>query len=99
MPGEDITSPGCIRARPAERLSKHRPYHTVGASLPWDPVQPPAAEHVDTEEFPELEHSPNLGAGGLKGSKDAPQATTQGEATFVRLVDGKGAPRPKEGSS
>ncbi len=99
MPGEDDTPSGCICTRPAEHLSKHRPYHTVGASLPRDPMWPPATEHVDTKKFPELEQSPNMGVGRIKGSKDAPQATTQGEPTFARPVDGKGVPRLKEGSS
>ena len=99
MSGEDVTPSGCIHARPAERLSKHRLYHMVGVSLPQDPVRPPAAEHVDTKEFPDLEQSPNMEIGHIKGSNYTPQATTQGQPAFRRSVDGKGAPRPKEGSS
>ncbi len=92
MPGEDVTPSGRIRARPAERFSKHRPFHTVGAFLPQDPVQPPAAEHVDIREFPEFEHSPNLGIGGIKGSNETPQATTEGKPAFWKPIDGQGAP-------
>ncbi len=98
MPDVDVTPAGCIRARPAEHLSKHRPFLTVGAFLPQNPVRPPAAEHVDPKEFPDLEQTPYVGIGGIKGSNEAPQATTQGEQAFVRLVDGKGALRPKEGA-
>ncbi len=61
---------------------------TVSATLPRDPVRPPASAHVDTQEFPDLEHSPNVGIGGIKGSKDAPQATTQGELAFRKPSDG-----------
>ncbi len=96
MPGEDVTPLGCIHARPAERLTKHRPFHTVGASLPLDPIRPPAAKHVDVKEFPELEQLPNMGVGGIKGSNKASQSTTQGEPAFRKQVDGLAAPRPKE---
>ncbi len=65
MPDEDVTPRGCIRARPVERLSKHRPFHTVGPSRPLDPVRPPTDKHVEPKEFPELEHSPNTGIGGV----------------------------------
>ncbi len=34
MPEGDVTPDGCICARPAERLSKHRPLFTVSATLP-----------------------------------------------------------------
>ncbi len=97
MPEGDVTPDGCIRARPAERISKHRPFFTVGATLPRDPTRPPPAAHVDTKEFPDLEQSPYHGIGGIQGSNDAPKATTRGEPAFVRLVDGQGAPRPKDG--
>ncbi len=99
MPDVDVTPAGCIRARPAERLSKHRPFLMVGASLPWDPTCPPAAEHVDPKEFPELERSPYRGIGGIKGSNEALQTTTQGEPAFLKPVDGQTVPRPKEGTS
>ena len=98
MPDGDVTPDGCIHARPAERLSKHRPFLTVGASLPRDPVHPPAAEHVDQKEFPALEQSPYMGIGGIKGYNEVPKATTQGEPAFLRPVDGQAAPRPKEGT-
>ncbi len=98
MPEGDVTPDGCIQARPAECLRKHRPFFTIGASLPRNPMCPPAAEHVDQKEFPALEKSPNIGIGGIKGSNKAPKATTEGEPAFVRLVDGQAAPRPKEGT-
>ncbi len=47
MPEGNVTPDECIRARPAERLSKHRPFFTISASLPQDPTCPPAATHVD----------------------------------------------------
>ncbi len=93
----DVTPNGCIRTRPAERISRHRPFFTVSATLPRDPTHPPPAAHVDPKEFPELELSPNTGIGGIQGSNDAPKATTRGEPAFVRPVDGQGAPRPKDG--
>ncbi len=93
----DITPEGCIRARPAERISKHRPFFTVSATLPRDPTRPPPAAHLDTKEFPDLEQSPNMGIGGLQGSTEAPKATPRGEPAFVRQVNGQGAPRPKDG--
>ncbi len=94
----DVTPDECIRFRPAECISKHRPFLTVGATLPRDPVRPPAAGHVDQQEFPELEKSPYMGIGGIKGSNEAPKATTQGEPAFLRPVDGQAAPRLKEGT-
>ncbi len=97
MPEGDVTPDRCIRARPAERLSKHRPFFTVSATLPRDNTRPPPAAHLDTKEFPDLEQSPNQGIGGIQGSNDAPRATTRGEPAFVRPVDGQGAPRPKDG--
>ncbi len=97
MPEGDVTPHGNIRAGPAERLSKHWPYMTVSASLPWDPVRPPASAHMDTQEFPDLEHSLNVGIGGLVDFKDAPQATTQGKTAFQKPTDGQGTPRLKEG--
>ncbi len=30
----------------------------ISASLPQDPIRPPAAGHVDEKEFPALEESP-----------------------------------------
>ena len=66
--------------------------------MPQDPVHPPAAEHVDQKEFPALAQSPYVGIGGIKGSNEAPKATTQGEPAFLRPVDGQAAPRPKEGA-
>ncbi len=93
----DVTPDGCIRARPAERISKHRPFFTVSATLPRDPTRPPPAVHLDTKEFPDLEKSPNQGIGGIQGSNDVPRATTRCELAFVRPVDGQGAPRPKDG--
>ncbi len=93
----DITPEGCIRACPAERISKHRPFFTVSATLPRDPTRPPPAAHLDTKEFPDLEQSPNTGKGGIQGSNDAPKATPRGEPAFVRPVDSQGAPRPKDG--
>ncbi len=72
MPEGDVTPAGCICARPAERLSKHWPFLRVGASLPWDPMWLPAAKHVDPQEFPEVEHSPNVGFGGITHSKEGP---------------------------
>ncbi len=65
MPDGDVIPDDCICARPAERPSKHRPFLTVGATLPRDPMHPPAARHVDQKEFPELEKSPYIGIGGL----------------------------------
>ncbi len=62
------------------------------------PVRPPAAEHVDPVEFPELERSPNEGIGGITGSNYAPKATTQGQPAFRKPVDGQAAPQPKEGA-
>ncbi len=97
MPEGDVTPDGCIRARPAERISRHRPFFTVSATLPRDPTRPLPAAHVDPKEFPDLEQSPNTGIGGIQGSHDAPKATTRGEPAFVRPVDGQGAPRPKDG--
>ncbi len=97
MPGGDVTPKDCIRARPVERLSKHRPFFTVSASLPRDPVCLPAAGHVDEKEFPALEESPYMGIGGIKGSNEAPRATTKNEPAFLRPIDGKAAPRLKEG--
>ncbi len=38
MPEGDVTPSGTIRARPAERLSKHWPYLTVGVTSPQDPI-------------------------------------------------------------
>ena len=99
MPEGDVTPDDCICARPAERLSKHRPFFTVSATLPRDPTRPPPAEHLDTKEFPDLEQSPNQGIGGILGSNEAPKATTQGKPAFVRPVDGQGAPRPKTGET
>ncbi len=97
MPEGDVTPDGCIHARPAEHLSKHRPFFTVSATLPWDPTRPPPVAHLDPKEFPDLEQSPNTGIGGIKGSNEAPRAITRGEPAFVRPVDGQGAPRPKDG--
>ncbi len=68
MPSGDVTPEGCIHAHPEERLSQHRPFFTIGASLPRDPVRPPAAAHVDEKKFPELEQSPNQGIGGIRCS-------------------------------
>ena len=98
MPAVDVTPAGCIRARPVECLSKHRPFLTIGASLPRDPVRPPPAGHVDPLEFPELERSPNEGIGCITGSNEAPKATTQDQPAFRKPVDGQAAPRPKEGA-
>ncbi len=91
MPEGDVTPDGCIRACPVERLSKHRPFFTISASLSQDPVHLPAAEHVDEKE------SPYMGVGGIKGSNEAPKATTDGEPAFLRPADGQAAPRLKEG--
>ncbi len=82
MPAGDVTPRDAICARPAEHVSKHETYMTVDAALPRDPKPPPPCAHVDTKEFPELEQSPNSGVGGIKGKKDAPKATTQGEPAF-----------------
>ncbi len=97
MPEGDATPNGCICARPAERISKHRPFFTVRATLPRPPNCPPPAAHVDPKEFPDLEQSPNTGIGGIQGSNNAPKATPRGELAFVRPVDGQGAPRSKDG--
>ncbi len=94
-----MTPDGCIRTRPVERLSKHRPFFTISASLPRDPVRLPAAEHVDEKEFPALEDSPYMGVGGIRGSNETPKATTEGEPAFLRPADGQAAPRLKEGST
>ncbi len=51
MPEGDVTPNGCIRARPVERISRHRPFFTVSATLPRDPTRPPPAAHVDPKEF------------------------------------------------
>ncbi len=98
MPDGDVTPDGCVHARPAERLSKHRLFLTVGATLPRDPVHLAAAKHVDQKEFPELEHSAYMGIGGIKGSNEVPKATIQSEPAFLRPVDGQAEPRPKEGT-
>ncbi len=97
MPEGDVTPDRCIRVNPAERLSKHRPFFTVSATLPWDPTRPPPAAHLDPKEFPDLEQSPNQGIGGIQGSNAAPRATTRGEPAFVRPIDGQGAARPGPG--
>ncbi len=99
MPDVDVTPAGCIRMRPAERLSKHRPFLMVGASLPQNPVHPPAAKHVHTREFPELEHLPYVGIGSIKGSNEAPASHYLSEPAFHKPVDGQAAPRPKEWTS
>ena len=99
MPEGDVTPDDCICARPAERLSKHRPFFTVSATLPRDPTRPPHAAHLDPKAFLDLEQSPNQGIGGIQGTNDAPRATTRGELPFIRPVDGQGAPRPKEGET
>ncbi len=99
MPEGDVTPDGCIRARPAEHLSQHRPFFTISATMPRDPTRPSAAAHVDQKEFPDLEQSPYMGVGGIKGSNEAPKATTQGEPAFLRPIDGKAAPRLREGTT
>ncbi len=38
-----------------------------------------------------------MGIGGIKGSNDAPKATTDGEPAFIRPVNGQAVPRLKEG--
>ncbi len=97
MPEGDVTPDECIRAPRVKRMSKHRPFFTVSATLPRDPTRPPPAAHVDPKEFLDLEQSPNAGIGGIQGSSDAPKATTRGEPAFVRPVDGQGAPRSRDG--
>lgn len=92
MPEGDVTPPGAIHARPAERVSKHRPYMTVGASLTRDATLPPPSAHVDIREFPDLEESPYVGLGGITGTQDACQVTTQRELAFWKPADGQGAP-------
>ncbi len=99
MPEGDVTPDECTRARPEERLSKHRPFFTISATLPRNPVCLPAAEHVDQKEFPALEKSPYVGIGGIKGSNEALKATTQGEPAFLRPIDGQAAPRLKEATT
>ena len=97
MPEGDVTPDECIRAPRVKRMSKHRPFFTVSATLPRDPTRPPPAAHVDPKEFPDLEQSPNTGIGGIQGSNDASKATTRGEPAFRRPIDGQGAPQPGQG--
>ncbi len=99
MPGGDVTPDESIRARPAERLSQHRPFFTVSATLPRNPTRPPPAAHVDQKEFLDLEQSLYVGIGGIKVSNEAPKATTRGEPACLRPIDGQAAPRPKEGTT
>ncbi len=69
MREDDITPPAAMPTCPVEHLGKHRPYMTVGVSMPLDPTRPTASAHVHTKEFPDLEQSPNVGVGGLVGTR------------------------------
>ncbi len=93
MPSGDVTPETSPRARPAALVDGARPYNTVGASLPVNPAPVPAAPHVDKKEFPVMAPSPNVGVGGIKGTKDQPKATTVGVPAFTRPADGKVLPR------
>ncbi len=99
MPSGDVTPGESPRARPAALVDGARPYNTVDASLPVNPAPVPVAPHVNKKEFPAMTPSPNVGVGGIKGTKDQPKATTQGVPAFTRPVDGKVPPRAATGGS
>lgn len=92
MPVGDVTYEKSIRAREAELVNGARPYNTVEASLPANLETIPAAPHVDKMEYPALPPSPNIGVGGIKGTKDQPKATNNGVPAFRHPLDGKGPP-------
>ncbi len=93
MPSGDVTPETSPRARPSVLVDGARPYNTVDASLPVSPAPVPAAPHVDKKEFPAMAPSPNLGIGGIKGTRDQPKATTDGVPAFTHPVDRKVPPR------
>ncbi len=99
MPEGDVTPDECIRAHPAERLSVHRPFLMVGATLPRNPVCLPAAEHVDQKEFPALEPSPKCGHRGHNGFKRSPESHHQRPTGFSQADQWSGCSPTKRGST
>ncbi len=85
MPEGDVTPADTIRARPAECFSRHRSY----MALPKNPVRPAPSGHVDPKEFSEVDQSPYIGVGDIRGTKDALKVTTQGEPAVKKPMDGQ----------
>ncbi len=84
MPQGDVTPAGCHRTLTAAQLSDHRPVKSVPPSRPLNPVVRPAAPHLDKAAFPPLPPSARDGLGGIPGSIDFPQGTTEGFQAFIR---------------
>ncbi len=93
MPRGDVTPEGCRRTLMAAQLREHQPVKSVPPTQPLHLPVAPAAPHVDKTAFPALPPSSRDGIGGIPGSKDYPQGTTEGfQAAFKKPEPGTVVP-------
>ncbi len=100
MPRGDVTPEGCRRTLTVAQLWEHRPVDSVPPTRPLHPPVAPAAPHVDKTAFPALPPSSRDGIGGIPGSKDYPQGTTEGfQAAFKKPDADTVVPRAPSGKT
>ena len=87
MPRGDVTPEGCRRTLTVAQLREHRPVESVPPTRPLHLPVVPAAPHVDKSAFPALPSSSRDGIGGIPGSKDYPQGTTEGFQVAFKKPD------------
>ncbi len=93
MPRGDVTPEGCRRTLTAAQLSEHRPVNSVPPTRPLNPTVKPAAPHMDQAAFPALPPSSHEGIGGIPGTREFPQGTTEGFGAFVKPDQNTVVPR------
>ncbi len=100
MPLGDVTPEGCRRTLTVAQLSEQRPVKSVPPTKPLHLSVAPAAPHVDRTAFPALPSSSHDGIGGIPGSKDYPQGTTEGfQAAFKKPDKDTVVPRGPPGKT
>ena len=100
MPRGDVTPEGCRRTLTVAQLREHRPVESVPPTRPLHLPVVPAAPHVDKSAFPALPSSSRDGIGGIPGSKDYPQGTTEGfQAAFKKPNQDTVVPRASSGKT
>ncbi len=98
MPRGDVTPEGCRRTLTVAQLWEHRPVESVPPTQPLHLPVAPAAPHVDKAAFLALPPSSRDGIGGIPGSKDYPQGTTEGfQAAFKKPDQDTVIPRASSG--
>ncbi len=98
MPRGDVTPEGCHRTLMVAQLRDHRPVESVPPTQPLHLPVVPAAPHVDKAAFPALPSSSRDGIGGIPGSKDYPQGTTEGfQVAFKKPNQDSVVPRASSG--